>query len=186
LIAHDISAVIDALPTWFGDRADTSRVGVMGHSRGAQTALAAAGASPFVNGDLHVKAIMGLAAVVVPINIQNITVPAALVAGALDTMGVFLQYSLPDFDMMSSKKKELGLIGQATHAILSRHCAQSHKAPEPFTTKRGVISASSAFTRYMHGNGKKPEEEINSCVSMASSVNGRGRNHLKRKDHGNM
>ena len=31
---HDISAIIDALPTWFGDRADISRVGVRGHSRG--------------------------------------------------------------------------------------------------------------------------------------------------------
>jgi hypothetical protein len=46
---HDISAVIDALHTWFGDRADTSRVGVMGHSRGGTIATVAAGSNPLAS-----------------------------------------------------------------------------------------------------------------------------------------
>jgi predicted dienelactone hydrolase len=112
---HDVSAVISALPTWFGNQVDMSRVGVMGHSRGAQTAFAAGGASLVVSGDPPVKAIMGLAIAVVPANIKNVTLPAALIAGALDQVGVFLQYSKTGFDMMASKKNELGLIGQAYH-----------------------------------------------------------------------
>jgi predicted dienelactone hydrolase len=40
---RDISKVLDALPGWFGDRVDASQVGVLGHSRGTVTALAAAG-----------------------------------------------------------------------------------------------------------------------------------------------
>ena len=42
---RDVSAIINALPTWFGARADTARVGMMGHSRGTATALAATGGS---------------------------------------------------------------------------------------------------------------------------------------------
>ena len=41
----DVSAVLDALPVWFGSHANVSRAGVMGHSRGTVTALAAAGGS---------------------------------------------------------------------------------------------------------------------------------------------
>ena len=40
---RDISKVLDELPEWFGDRVDTTRAGVLGHSRGTATALAAAG-----------------------------------------------------------------------------------------------------------------------------------------------
>ena len=107
---HDISAVIDALPAWFGNRVDISRVGVMGHSRGSVTTLAAAGGSTtgspqcrdiqgctpwgfpaltYPNGEPKVKAIMGFAIgarfVTFAVDIQDITVPALLVAGTLDT-----------------------------------------------------------------------------------------------------
>ena len=43
--ARDISAVLTELPGWFGGRVDVKRAGVMGHSRGTVTALAAAGGS---------------------------------------------------------------------------------------------------------------------------------------------
>jgi predicted dienelactone hydrolase len=47
---RDIGSILDALPGWFGDRVDVSRAGVMGHSRGTVTALAAAGGSvPWTN-----------------------------------------------------------------------------------------------------------------------------------------
>ena len=40
---RDIDRVLDELPGWFGDRVDVGRAGVLGHSRGTVTALAAAG-----------------------------------------------------------------------------------------------------------------------------------------------
>ncbi len=40
---RDIDKVLDELPGWFGDRVDTNRAGLLGHSRGTATALAAAG-----------------------------------------------------------------------------------------------------------------------------------------------
>ena len=43
--ARDVSKVLDELPGWFGGHVDVSRAGVMGHSRGTVTALAAAGGS---------------------------------------------------------------------------------------------------------------------------------------------
>jgi predicted dienelactone hydrolase len=42
---RDIDWVLDELPGWFGDRVDVNRAGVLGHSRGTVTALAAAGGS---------------------------------------------------------------------------------------------------------------------------------------------
>ena len=60
---RDIRAIINTLGGWFGGRADATRVGVIGHSRGTITALAAAGGA--ANGDYgpeaRVKAIMGMA-----------------------------------------------------------------------------------------------------------------------------
>ena len=43
--ARDVSKVLDEVPGWFGGHVDVSRAGVMGHSRGTVTALAAAGGS---------------------------------------------------------------------------------------------------------------------------------------------
>ena len=42
---RDIRYILDALPGWFVNRVDVSRTGVLGHSRGTVTALAAAGGS---------------------------------------------------------------------------------------------------------------------------------------------
>ena len=60
---HDVSAVIDSLTTWFGNRVDVSRIGMIGHSRGTVTALAAAGGSSLWGfpPEPRVKAIMGMA-----------------------------------------------------------------------------------------------------------------------------
>ena len=42
---RDVTAVLDKLPAWLEGHVDVSRAGVMGHSRGTVTALAAAGGS---------------------------------------------------------------------------------------------------------------------------------------------
>ncbi len=129
---HDISAILDALPTWFKNRVDLSRVGVMGHSRGTVTALAAAGGSTTWGfpAEPRVKAIMGLAigtrAITFGANVQDVTVPALLVAGGLDRT---LPVSKEAFGMLASTEKEIVLIENANHRHFdSGLCAQTQSA----------------------------------------------------------
>ena len=131
---RDISAIIDALPAWFGDRVDLSRVGVMGHSRGTVTALAAAGGSKTWNfpAEPRVKAIMGLAigapAITFGADVQNVTVPALLVAGSLDVTSP-PEVSRAAFDMLASTEKEFVLIQNAKHRHFdSGLCAQAQSS----------------------------------------------------------
>jgi predicted dienelactone hydrolase len=129
---HDITAVLDALPAWFGDRADVSRVGVLGHSRGTVTALVAAGGSAASSGwnlepDPRVKAIMGLAIGVPEItngaNVERVTVPTLLVAGELDAT---LPVSQDAFNQLASTDKALVMIEHANHRHFdSGLCAQT-------------------------------------------------------------
>ena len=132
--AHDISAVIDALPIWFGHRVDISRVGVMGHSRGTATALAAAGGSTTWGfpAEPRVKAIMGLAIaardITFAVNIQDITVPALLVAGTLDGASP-PEISQEAFDKLANTDKAIVLIENANHHHFeSGLCAQTQSS----------------------------------------------------------
>ncbi|HEX6020427.1 MAG TPA: hypothetical protein VFZ00_00435 [Solirubrobacter sp.] len=106
---RDISKILDELPGWFGNRVDMQRAGVMGHSRGSATALAAVGGSapwaapPGTNcpatqpadglcwplqPEPRLKAAMGMAIAVQPItqgiNLANIKVPTLLIAAQFD------------------------------------------------------------------------------------------------------
>jgi predicted dienelactone hydrolase len=130
----DISAVIDALPVWFGERADISRVGVMGHSRGTVTALAAAGGSTCwgFSADPRVKAIMGLAIgggnVTFAADVQNVTVPTLLVAGSLD-MTAKPAISMAAYNKVASIDKTFVLIPNAEHRHFdSALCAQTQSS----------------------------------------------------------
>ena len=128
----DVSAIIDALPTWFGTRANTSRVGVMGHSRGTVTALAAAGGSTCwgILPDSRVKAVMGLANgvqnVTLAVNLTNVAVPTLLVAGSLDAVR---SVSVTTLGKISSNDKALFTIQNAKHRHFnSGFCAQTHSS----------------------------------------------------------
>jgi predicted dienelactone hydrolase len=146
---RDIGAILDKLRGWFGDRVDVSRAGVLGHSRGTVTALAAAGGSAAWSSTLNcqpapselcwplereprVKAIMGMAIGARPItfgaNLAEVSVPALLVAGGLDQNSV-PAISSDAFGAISSEEKDLVTIQHATHRSFdSTYCAQMQAA----------------------------------------------------------
>jgi predicted dienelactone hydrolase len=132
--ANDISAVIDALPGWFGDRVDMARVGVMGHSRGTVTALTAAGGSTTWSkaADPRVKAVMGLEigaqSITSNVNLAKVTVPTLLLSGTLDQTSP-TAVSLYAFNHISSTDKNLILIQNAEHRTFdSTYCDQVQAA----------------------------------------------------------
>ena len=136
----DISAIINQLPAWLGKHVDASHVGVLGHSRGTVTALAAAGGSAtWVFGrDPRVKAIMGMAigaqAVTAGANLAEVRVPTVLVSGGKDAN------SLPSvsdsaFTSISSTDKLIVRLPLATHRSFdSSYCAQLQSAGAAFDT----------------------------------------------------
>jgi predicted dienelactone hydrolase len=147
---HDISQVLDSLPDWLGDRADVSRAGVLGHSRGTVTALAAAGGSVDSSGvncqnstngdprcwplsaDSRVKAIMGLAIgaanITSRVDLANVRVPTMLVAGEQD-VNSFPAISEATFQQISSQDKALIMIKNAVHRSFdSTYCAELQAA----------------------------------------------------------
>jgi predicted dienelactone hydrolase len=145
---RDVSEVLDTLPAWFGGRVDVSRAGVLGHSRGTATALAAAGGSAPWNSvdnclpsgplcwplaaDPRVKAIMGLAIAAPRItrgaNLANIRVPALLVAGGLDETSPAATSEFA-FRRIESSEKAYVLIPKAEHRSFdSTYCDQTQAA----------------------------------------------------------
>jgi predicted dienelactone hydrolase len=146
---RDVSSILDALPGWFGARVDALRAGVMGHSRGTVTALAAAGGSRvwgFEDPDPRVKAIMGLAIGAQPItnmvDLEDVKVPAVLVAGGLDRNST-QAVSENAFTAISSTDKLFVGIPNAVHRSFdSTYCAQLQSAGAASDADRdGVVEA---------------------------------------------
>jgi predicted dienelactone hydrolase len=133
---RDITQIINALDGWFGGRADVTRVGVIGHSRGTITALAAAGGSTAwqFGPEPRVKAIMGLANGGADlrnrINLTNVTVPALFVAGGGDLVSpVLLSEQTVGTSGIASADKQLVVIQDATHRqYQSSYCAMFQSA----------------------------------------------------------
>jgi dienelactone hydrolase len=131
---RDISHILDDLPGWLGDRVDVSRAGVLGHSRGTVTALAAAGGSTQwgFGPEPRVKAIMGMAIgapnITFGTNVADVKVPALLVAGTLDRTSP-QAVSGAAFEQISSAEKAFVSIENATHRSFdSTYCAQMQAA----------------------------------------------------------
>jgi predicted dienelactone hydrolase len=169
--ARDVSKVLDELPAWFGSRVDVSRAGVMGHSRGTVTALAAAGGSvpwrsptslPTTNcvaptsppADLcwplqrepRVKAIMGMAIGAQPIirgvDLASITVPTLLIAGKDDANSLH-SFSVEAYGQIPSADKTFVSLDHAVHRSFdSTYCAQLQSAGAAFDGDGdGVVEA---------------------------------------------
>ncbi len=136
---HDVQAVLDALPTWFGPRVDMDRVGIMGHSRGTVTSLSVAGGSSawgqqenveFLP-DPRIKAVMGLSigtqSVTSPVDVQNVTVPVLLMNGTLDATGPLAvsQWTIAHLTKLAPEDKQLVVIQNAYHRHFdSAYCAE--------------------------------------------------------------
>lgn len=147
---RDISAVLDMLPAWLGDRVDVERVGVMGHSRGTVSALAAAGGSALLvpdnpvcqrSGDLcwplarepRIDAVMGMATAVLAItrgaDLANIRVPTLLIAGTADGTSPQAISEFAFGEIPRSTEKAFVSIAGATHRSFdSTYCAQLQAA----------------------------------------------------------
>ena len=143
---RDVGAILDAMPGWFGARVDAARAGVMGHSRGTLTALAAAGAAP-LGGSAPSGACRqswawryARAALTISVNLANVTVPTLLVAGGCD------RNSRPAVSRRRSRnrqrRKAYVEIPNATHrAFDSTYCAQLQSAGAALDTNNdGVVT----------------------------------------------
>jgi len=172
---RDISSVLDRLPAWLGHRVDVSRAGVLGHSRGTVTALAAAGGSadwsappglncvpaqpngehprhcwPGLVREPRVKAIMGMAIGGPPItfgaDLSNVRVPTLLVAGTRD-MTSPQEVSEAAFEQIATRRKAFIPIKNATHRSFdSTYCDQTQAAGAIAQAKTDAILDLHTFT----------------------------------------
>jgi predicted dienelactone hydrolase len=141
--ARDIGAVLDALPAWFGRRVDMNRVGMLGHSRGSVSVLAAAGGSTTwgISPEPRIKAIMGLSAgtasITFSVNLENVAIPTVLVDGTLSSCNPpvcnppisLLAVTEQAFAAISSRDKQLVIVQNAVHRTFSSGlCAQTQSS----------------------------------------------------------
>jgi predicted dienelactone hydrolase len=143
--ARDVSAVLDALPAWFGERADMNRVGMLGHSRGTVTAFVEAGGSATlgISPERRIKAIMGLSSGTPSVTLTanpdfaNIEIPTVLVEGTLSNCNPpmcnppvsLLATTEQDFAKIASQDKQLVLVQNAVHRTFnSGLCAQTQNS----------------------------------------------------------
>ena len=131
--SRDIGAVLDALPTWFGQRVDMNRVGMLGHSRGSVSALAAAGGSAMwgISPEPRIRAIIGLSAgtasITFSVNLANIEIPTVIFEGTLNIAG--FPVTEQAFEAISSKDKQFVVVHNAVHRTFnSGLCAQTQSS----------------------------------------------------------
>jgi len=141
--ARDIGAVLDALPAWFGERADMNRVGMLAHSRGTVTAFVEAGGSATwgISPEPRIKAIMGLSSGTPSVNLTadlaNIEIPTVLVDGTLSSCNPplcnppisLLAATEQAFAAIASQDKQLVVVQDAVHRTFnSGLCAQTQSS----------------------------------------------------------
>jgi hypothetical protein len=132
--ALDITAVLDNITSYFGDRVDTEHVGLLGQSRGSLTALVAGGSSTAWNikPEPRIDAIMMMAIAMrnatFAQNLSNITIPSLFVAGKGDR-NTPMSISVDAFNVIPSEQKVLVVLDRAEHGVYSiNRCAQMQAA----------------------------------------------------------
>jgi predicted dienelactone hydrolase len=141
--ARDIGAVLDALPAWFGGRADMNRVGMLAHSRGTVTAFVEAGGSATwgIAPEPRIKAIMGLSSGTPSGNLSadlaKIEIPTLLVDGTLSSCNSplcnppisLIAGTEQAFAFIARQDKQLVIIQNAVHRTFnSGLCAQTQSS----------------------------------------------------------
>jgi predicted dienelactone hydrolase len=128
---RDVSSILNAMPAWFGSRADTARAGLFGHSRGTVTALTALGGSDVwpVTVDPRFRAIMGMAigtqAMTNGIRLVGVKVPVLLVGGTLDATSPLSVSEFAYEGMNANPDKQLVKVQNGYHrAFDSTYCEQ--------------------------------------------------------------
>ena len=128
--ARDLAAILDSIGEYFGERVDTARVGLLGHSRGTITALAAAGGSiawniqpePRISG-IMMQAI-GMPDITGAQDVHEIKIPALFVAGKIDR-NTPMPISVAAFEEMPGTDKALVILERGEHGVYSsQRCAQ--------------------------------------------------------------
>jgi len=141
--SRDVTAVLDALPAWFGRRVDMNRVGMLSHSRGTLTELVEAGGSATwgISPEPRIKAIMGLSSAapanILTADLANIEIPTILVDGTLSSCNPpgcnpaisYVAATELAFAAIASHDKQFVLIQNAVHKTFRFGlCAQTQSA----------------------------------------------------------
>jgi predicted dienelactone hydrolase len=136
--ALDLSALLDVVPSIFGDRVDMDKIGVLGQSRGSLTALASAGGSTPLNikPEPRIKAIMtmtiGMRTATFSVDLANVKLPALMVTSKADR-NADMSIAVDAFNTISSEEKALVVLERGEHAVYSSNrCAQMQAAGAVF------------------------------------------------------
>jgi len=129
----DVVKIIDSIGIYFGSRVDTTRVGVLGQSRGSMTALSSVGGStPWtISPDPRILGVMTLAVTLnMPsVNMEGITVPTLMVSGTKDGLANFSLAVAAFARIPESTPKALVIIEGAHHRVYGdTYCAQAQIA----------------------------------------------------------
>jgi len=143
--ALDLSALLDIVPSIFGDRVDMDHIGVLGQSRGSLTALASAGGSTPLNikPEPRIKAIMTMTIGVRPatfsVDLANVKLPALMVTSKADR-NTPMPIAVDAFNTITSEEKALVILERGEHGVYSiNRCAQMQASGAVFQANPKAI-----------------------------------------------
>lgn len=143
--ALDVAALLDNIASYFGDRVDTERVGLLGQSRGSLTALMAGGGSTAWNikPEPRIDAIMTLTIAVrsatFTANLNQITIPSLMVTSKADR-NTPMSIAVDAFNVIPSEQKGLVVLERGEHGVYSiNRCAQMQAAGAVFQAEPRAI-----------------------------------------------